>query len=242
MLVVDGRVVEVGQDLVAPADAEIIDATDKIVTPGLIDVHVHLRDPGFTHKETLATGAESAAHGGFTTICCMPNTSPPLDTAERVADVVERSRGLPVRIGPIGTISIGRTGEVVAPLQEMSDAGAIGFSDDGDSTRNSQAMREALEWSASSGEPIMVHCEDWSLINGGVMHEGAVSRELGLPGIPAAAEEIILNRDIELARITEGLAARPAREHGARRATYPAGKERRRSRHGGGYAASLTND
>ncbi|MGA7670252.1 MAG: dihydroorotase, partial [Nitrolancea sp.] len=99
---------------------------------------------------------------------------------------------------------IGRTGEVVAPLQEMSDAGAIGFSDDGDSTRNSQAMREALEWSESSGEPIMVHCEDWSLINGGVMHEGAVSRELGLPGIPAAAEEIILNRDVELARITGG--------------------------------------
>ncbi len=204
VLVIDGRVVEIAQEMIAPADAEIIDARGKFVTPGLIDVHVHLRDPGLIHKETLETGAESAVHGGFTTVCCMPNTTPPLDGAELIADIVQRSRGLLVRIGPIGTISIGRAGQDVAPLQEMSDAGAIGFSDDGDSTKNSQAMREALEWSASSGKPVMVHCEDWSLIRGGVMHEGAVSRELGLPGIPAAAEEIILNRDIELARITGG--------------------------------------
>ncbi len=204
VLIDDGRVVDVGQHIEAPSGAEVIDASGLIVTPGFVDVHVHLRDPGFPAKETLASGAQAALRGGFTTICCMPNTNPPLDRAVRVADIISRSRDLPVRIYPIGTISIGRAGEELADLESMAQAGAIGFSDDGDSTRNSQAMREALEWSADSGRPIMVHCEDWSLIHGGVMHEGAVSRELGLPGIPAAAEEIILNRDIELARITGG--------------------------------------
>jgi dihydroorotase len=111
---------------------------------------------------------------------------------------------LPVRLYPLGSITVGRGLETLADLEGMAQAGAVGFSDDGESTRNAQAMREALEWSAGSGVPIMVHCEDWSLINGGVMHEGAVSRELGLPGLPAAAEEIIINRDIELARITGG--------------------------------------
>ncbi|MBX6341407.1 MAG: dihydroorotase, partial [Thermomicrobiaceae bacterium] len=135
---------------------------------------------------------------------CMPNTTPPLDTPERVADVVARAKGLPARIYPIGAISIGRKGEALADLDGMAAAGAIGFSDDGDSTRSSLVMRRALEWSARGGRPIMVHCEDWTLLDGGVMHEGAVSRELGLPGIPAAAEEIILARDIELARLTGG--------------------------------------
>jgi dihydroorotase len=205
VLIEDGSIAAIGSSIDAPADAEIVDAGGMIVIPGLIDVHVHLRDPGFPEKETLASGARSALCGGFTSVCCMPNTNPPLDRADRVADVVSRATELALaRIYPIGTISVGRAGEDLADLQSMTDAGAIGFSDDGDSTRNSQAMREALEWSATSGRPIMVHCEDWSLINGGVMNEGSVSRELGLPGIPAAAEEIILNRDIELARITGG--------------------------------------
>jgi dihydroorotase len=204
VLVDDGRIVQVGDELVGSDGAEVVDAHGLIVTPGLIDVHAHLRDPGFPAKETLETGARSATQGGFTTVCCMPNTNPALDTAERVADIVERARDLPVRIFPLGTITIGRALEDVADLEAMARAGAVGFSDDGESTRNSQAMRAALEWSAGSGLPIMVHCEDWSLINGGVMHEGAVSHELGLPGLAAAAEEIIINRDIELSRITGG--------------------------------------
>jgi dihydroorotase len=199
-----GRVVAIGAELAAPVGAEIVDASGLILTPGLVDVHTHLRDPGFPAKETLETGAAAALHGGFTTICCMPNTNPPLDRAERIADIVERARYLPVRLYPLGSITVGRGLETLADLEGMAQAGAVGFSDDGESTRNAQAMREALEWSAGSGVPIMVHCEDWSLINGGVMHEGAVSRELGLPGLPAAAEEIIINRDIELARITGG--------------------------------------
>lgn len=204
LLVQDGRIAAIGRGLTQPEGAEEFDAANLLVMPGLVDVHAHLRDPGFTAKETLETGTQSALQGGFTTVCCMPNTNPALDTPERVADIVARARELPLRLFPLGAISLGRRGEELADLAGMTEAGAVGFSDDGDSTRSSQVMREALAWSVASGKPIMVHCEDWTLINGGVMHEGAVSRELGLPGIPAAAEEIITSRDIELARLTGG--------------------------------------
>ncbi|MDI3339923.1 MAG: dihydroorotase [Sphaerobacter sp.] len=204
VLIVGGTVAAVGLDLAAPPEAEVVDARGLVVTPGLIDVHVHFRDPGFPEKETLETGAAAAARGGFTAVCCMPNTNPALDTPERVADVVARAKGLPVRVFPIGAISLGRQGAEPADWAGMAAAGAIGFSDDGDSTRSSAVMRRALAWSAESGLPIMVHAEDWTLAPGGVMHEGAVSRELGLPGIPGAAEEIITARDIELARLTGG--------------------------------------
>lgn len=204
ILIADGRVAELGTGLDAPAGAEVVDAAGLVVAPGFVDAHVHLRDPGFPNKETLETGAAAAVKGGFTAICCMPNTNPALDTPERVADVVERACSLPTRIFPIGAISVDRKGERLADLTGMVEAGAIGFSDDGDSTRSSRVMRDALEWSAASGRPIMVHCEDWTLAPGGVMHEGRVSRELGLPGIPSAAEEIITARDIELARLTGG--------------------------------------
>jgi dihydroorotase len=202
--VLDGQIAGFGLGLSSPEGIPVFDAHGLVVAPGLVDVHVHLRDPGFPEKETLETGAAAAAAGGFTTICCMPNTEPPLDTPERVASVVARSRDLPVRVYPVGAISLGRQGKVLADLSAMAEAGAIGFSDDGDSTRDIRVMRAALAWSAEWGLPIMAHCEDRSLADGGVLHEGAVSRELGLPGIPPTAEEIVLLRDLELARATGG--------------------------------------
>ena len=204
LLIADGRVVAVGRDLSRPTGCEMLDARGRIVAPGLVDAHVHLRDPGFPDKETLETGAAAALRGGFTAVCCMPNTNPTLDTPDAIADVVERSRGLGVQIHPIGAISVGRKGEALADLSGMAAAGAIGFSDDGDSTRSSAVMRQALAWSAEYGRPIMVHCEDWTLAPHGVMNEGAVSRDLGVAGIPAAAEEIVTARDIELTRLTGG--------------------------------------
>ena len=204
LLITGDHITAIGAGLPAPNDTFIIDAHGLVVGPAFIDAHVHLRDPGFTQKETLETGAHAAARGGFSSICCMPNTSPALDAAERVADIVARSARLPVRVFPVGAISVGRQGEALADLEGMAEAGAVGFSDDGDSTRNSRVMRDALALSARLGRRIMVHCDDWDLAASGVMNEGAISRELELPGVPAAAEEIILARDIQLARLTGG--------------------------------------
>ena len=204
VLIDGGRIAAIGRDLPVRGVDDVFDARGMIVTPGLIDVHAHLRDPGFPAKETLESGALAAVHGGFTAVCCMTHTRSPLDTAERVADVVRRAAGLPARVFPIGAISVGREGHVLADLEGMAAVGAVGFSDDGDSTRRSSVMREALAWSATSGLPIMVHCEDWTLAPDGVMHEGDVSRELGLAGTPATSEEIILARDLELARLSGG--------------------------------------
>lgn len=204
LLISGDRVMAIGPNLPVPDGAIIIDARGLVVAPAFIDAHVHLRDPGFPQKETLETGAQAAVRGGFASICCMPNTSPALDTAERVVDIVERSRTLPVRVFPVGAISVGRKGEALADLAGMAKAGAIGFSDDGDSTRSSRVMRDALALAARLNRLVMVHCDDWALAAGGVMNEGAVSQDLGLPGVPPAAEEIIIARDIELARITGG--------------------------------------
>ncbi|MEX2426608.1 MAG: TatD family hydrolase, partial [Thermomicrobiaceae bacterium] len=203
-MIANGAVSAIESDLSGSTADTVIDATGKVVTPGLIDAHVHFRDPGFTEKETLETGARSAAQAGFTTVCCMPNTNPALDTADRIRDIIERSKDLSARIHPIGTISVGRAGQELADLRAMAQAGSIGFSDDGDSTKSSAVMRKALELTRELNLPIMVHCEDWTLIEGGEINEGPVSEELGLPGLTAAAEEIIIGRDIELARLTGG--------------------------------------
>ncbi len=199
----DGKVIHVGVVEGTP-DATPFDARGMVVSPGWIDVHVHLREPGFEAKETIATGTAAAAAGGFTTICCMPNTQPALDTVAVLDDLNKRvARDAAVRVHPIAAITLGRAGEAAVDFSALAAAGAIGFSDDGDTTANSQIMRDALTASRELGRPVMVHCEDKALAHGS-MHEGEVSRRLGIKGIPAVAEEIIIARDLMLAELTGG--------------------------------------
>lgn len=203
LLIRDGKIAEVGGTIDAP-DAEVFDASGLIVTPGLIDLHVHFRVPGFEAKETIATGTAAAAAGGFTAVCCMPNTRPALDSVETLRLLNEIiAREATVRVFPIAAISVGRKSEQAVDFDALAAEGAIGFSDDGDSTRDSKIMRAALEASIRLDKPVMVHCEDWTLL-GGAMNEGDVSRRLGIEGIPAEAEEIILARDLLLAALTGG--------------------------------------
>lgn len=199
----DGRVAALGQ--LQPDGAEnVLDVDGLIVTPGWIDVHVHLREPGQEWKETIGTGSQAAAAGGFTTVFCMPNTQPALDSVAVLEELQRRiARDAIVRVHPIATISEGRRGQRPADYEALARAGAVGFSDDGESTADSGIMAEALRASAMLGVPVMVHCEDPNLI-GGAMHEGEVSARLGVKGIPAAAEEIFIERDLALAATTGG--------------------------------------
>jgi dihydroorotase len=181
-----------------------LDAEGLAVCPGFIDLHCHLREPGFEEKETIATGSLAAARGGFTTICCMPNTDPPLDNKAAVEYVKAKAaeEGV-VHVLPIGCISVGREGKELAPMDELASAGVIGFSDDG-APATTSLMRQALEHSRDSGLPVIDHCEDTSLTMGGQVNEGIMSIRLKLQGIPAAAEETIVARDLELAELTGG--------------------------------------
>lgn len=203
VLVSDGLIQEIGSNLVAPGAREF-SADGLIVIPGLIDVHVHLRSPGFESKETITTGTAAAAAGGFTSICCMPNTKPAID---RLAILTELGRSIErdamIRVFPIAAITKDRAGEEAVDFAALASAGAIGYSDDGDTTRSSAIMQAALTASRELRRPIMVHCED-PYLRSGVMHEGDVSARLGLSGIPAAAEEIIIARDLMLSRLTGG--------------------------------------
>ena len=212
IIITNGRIAALGavanrfDGLRTPMPDEL-DATGCIVCPGLIDIHVHLRDPGQEQKETLATGTRAAARGGFAHVCCMPNTMPALDSAAIIRDLRERAilEGI-VRVSPIGAISIGRAGEEPAPWAEMAAAGAVAFSDDGDSCMSDDIMRAALEATREHGKPLAVHCEDKALIpDGAAMNEGIVSRRMRVPGIPRAAEEAIIARDLRLAEETGGL-------------------------------------
>jgi dihydroorotase len=205
VLLQDGKVVATGQGIGAPDDATIFDAAGLIVAPGLIDVHVHLREPGQEDRETIATGAASAVAGGFTGICAMPNTDPVIDNQGAVGFVKAKGEAAALaRIYPIGCVSVGQRGEQLAEFGEMVGAGAVAVSDDGHPIMSSHMMRTALEYAQTFGIPVADHCEDMPLAQGGQMHEGLVSTRLGLKGIPAAAEEIHVARDIILAELTGG--------------------------------------
>ncbi len=205
LLLRDGRVAACGGSIGTPDGAEVIDCTGLIVAPGLIDVHIHLREPGREDVETVATGAHSAVAGGFTGVCAMPNTKPVTDN-QAVVGFVKRlgeAAGF-ARVYPYGAISVGQKGETLAEIAEMVSAGAVAFSDDGRPVESAHLMRTALEYARAFNVPVAEHCEDMTLARGGSMNEGLMSAKLGLKGIPAEAEEIYVIRDILLAKRTGG--------------------------------------
>ncbi len=205
LLIVDGLVSGVGGSIAGPEGADIMDCDGLIVSPGFIDVHCHLREPGREDVETIATGARAAAAGGFTAVCAMPNTDPVTDNQAAVGFIVRQAqRAAAARVYPIGAISVGQEGKALAEFGEMVGAGAVAVSDDGKPVASAQLMRTALEYARTFKIPVIDHCEEPTLAAGGSMNEGIVSAQLGLKGIPAEAEEIMVIRDILLARLTGG--------------------------------------
>jgi dihydroorotase len=202
VLMEDGRIARIGRDLPVEG-ARVIDVPGWIVAPGLIDIHVHLREPGHEHKETIKSGTASAVAGGFTAVACMPNTEPVNDHAGITQFILKKAAeaGL-ARVYPIGAVSLGSTGEQLAELGEQKTAGCVAFSDDGRPVATALLMRRALEYAGMLGTPIVDHCEDPSLKADGVAHEGYYASALGLRGIPGAAESLMVERDVSLAELT----------------------------------------
>ena len=213
----------------------MLDATGKVVCPGFIDIHVHLREPGHEYKETVATGTRAAAAGGFTAVCCMANTQPVNDN-RAVTDYIRAKAATEgvVRVYPIGAVTRGLGGEELAELAELAEAGCVAFSDDGRCVMNAALYRRAMEYTLPFGAPVISHAEDHDLSHGTAMNEGVVSTELGIPGAPAAAEDVMVARDILLAELTGahvhiahlstvGRGAPGARRQGARRARHRRG-------------------
>jgi len=195
----DGKVSAIGEHLDYSAD-EIIDGKGHVIAPGFVDVHVHLREPGFEHKETIATGSLSAAKGGFTTICAMPNTKPVPDSAKNlnlINGLIKKSAV--VRVLPYGSLTLAQSGDARTNLQELKEHGAVAFSDDGVGVQEASTMYEQMKDAAAIGMTVVAHCEDNSLIYDGVMHEGKRNKELGLPGIPSICESVQIARDVLLA-------------------------------------------
>lgn len=208
ILVVDGNIQRAGPAIRngdVPSGCRVIEASGLLACPGFIDLHVHFREPGYEDKETIATGSLAAARGGFTTVCCMPNTDPAMDNASVVDYVLRSAREADlIRVLPIGCVTKGREGKELAELWELSQAGAVGFSDDGSPVADPNLMRQALAYSSSLGLPIIQHAEDPNLSQGAPVNEGELSNRLGLRGWPAAAEETMVARDIALAQLTGG--------------------------------------
>jgi dihydroorotase len=205
VLLAEGVVASLSSDIDAPEGARVVDCAGLVVTPGLIDVHVHLREPGEEHKETIATGAAAAAAGGFTAVCAMPNTDPPIDDPAAVGFVRAAGRAAgQARVHPVGCISVGRAGLRLALVGEMVDAGAVAITDDGNPVMNSGLMRLALEYTQAFGIPVADHPEDLGVSALGHMNEGIVSARLGLAGKPNASEDIHIVRDLLLAELTGG--------------------------------------
>ena len=205
VLLIDGKIEAMGSDIHAPDDAKVVDCAGHIVSPGFIDVHCHLREPGREDVETIATGARAAAAGGFTAVCAMPNTDPVTDNQAAVGFIIRQAtRATAARVYPIGAISVGQKGQALAEFGEMVGAGAVAVSDDGKPVVSAQLMRTALEYGRTFNIPVVDHCEEPTLAAGGAMNEGLVSARLGLKGIPDEAEEIMVIRDILLARRTKG--------------------------------------
>src|SRR5262245_36582865 len=203
VLILDGLVSRVGPALAVPAGTPAIEAGGRVVAPGFIDIHVHLREPGQEYKETIATGTRAAAAGGFTAVASMANTSPVNDTRAVTDYVLAQARAAGVvRVYPMGAVTRGLEGKELAELGELAEAGCVAYSDDGRPVMNSALLRRALEYAQAFGKPIVSHAEDAHLAAGGVMHEGFVATDLGLRGIPAAAEEIMVARDVALAELT----------------------------------------
>jgi dihydroorotase len=205
LLITEGRISWLGEAAPPQPDYDVLHAEGLVICPGFIDLHCHLRQPGFEEKETIATGTQAAARGGFTTVCCMPNTSPPLDN-EAVIKYVKATAAKEgvIRVLPIGCVSRGRKGEELVDMGELEIAGVIGYSDDGDPVSTPQLMRQALDYSRAFDLPVIDHCENKAISEGGQINEGTVSLELGLRGIPAEAEETMVHRDLSLARQTGG--------------------------------------
>jgi dihydroorotase len=202
VLIDNERIARIGPGLAAP-DAEVLNAAGSIVAPGFIDLHCHLREPGGEISETIETGTRAAACGGFTAICCMPNTHPVNDNASVTRSIVERAAAAAsVRVWPIGAASVSSKGEALAEIAGMQDAGIVAVSDDGRPIATAKLMRQVMEYCGSMGLPVIDHCEDPSLAAGGVMREGPRSIRLGLKGIPAASESICVGRDVEVAALT----------------------------------------
>ena len=202
-LIVDGQIEKLGKNLSADGSYNSVEMRGKVIAPGFIDMHVHLREPGFEHKETIKTGCTAAAAGGFTAVCCMPNTNPAIDD-ESVASYVHEKGGTVcggiVDVYPIAAVTKGREGVELAPMAELVEAGAVGFSDDGSPVASAEIMRRALEYSSMYGIPIIQHAEESTMTQGGCMNEGLTSTRLGMAGIPPVAEELMIARDIILLR------------------------------------------